>query len=192
MRTTIYFKYGAMNSGKSLELIKIAYNYEQNKIKPLILKAKIDTRIKGEIYSRTGLKIKSYEIGDNVEEIEKLITEETKVILIDESQFLNPEVIEKIVALSYKFNVEAVMFFGLKADFRGELFPGSKKIIELCDKLEESTSICWCGKKARQNARIVNNKITKQGPTILVDDANTKVEYTTLCNYHYYFEQLGE
>ncbi len=191
-KTTIYFKYGSMNSGKSLELLKVAYNYEENGILPLILKPKIDTRAKNKVVSRIGIVKEAYEIDDDITVLEDLITSDMKVVLVDEAQFLDPKVIEEIVSLSYKNKISSLMFFGLKVDFRGKLFKGSKKIIEMADKIEESTSICWCGKKARHNARVVNGKITKDGPTILVEDDVNVVEYVTLCNYHYFYGELGE
>ncbi len=191
-KTTIYFKYGSMNSGKSLELLKVAYNYEENGIVPLILKPHIDTRAKDQVVSRTGISKEAHEIGNDINLLKDLIVGEKKVVLVDEAQFLSPEVIEEIVRLSYENKISSLMFFGLKVDFRGKLFEGSKKIIEMADKIEESTSICWCGKKARHNARVVNGKITKDGPTILVEDDVNVVDYVTLCNYHYFYGMLGE
>lgn len=194
MKTTIYFKYGSMNSGKSLELIKVAYNYQENDIEVLVLKPELDTRVPGKVSSRTSLSIDAVEIDEsspsNVKA--KLEKSNAKIILIDEANFLSPQVVDEIIDYSYKNDVVSLMFFGLKVDFRGELFAGSKRIIECADKIEESTSICWCGKKARQNARVVNNQIVKNGPTILVDDENVTVDYTTLCNYHYHMEMLSE
>ncbi len=195
-KTTIYFKYGSMNSGKSLELIKVAYNYSENNIIPVVLKPSLDTRSVGFIYSRTGLKLKALEFDcTNILAFEELLNNldlTSKVILIEESNFIIPEIIDLLVDFAYKNDIKSLMFFGLKNDFRGNLFEGSKRIIELADKIEESTSICWCGKKARQNARIVNGKITKDGETVLVDDDNTQVEYRVLCNYHYHMNDLGE
>lgn len=193
MSTKIYFKYGAMNSGKSLELIKIAYNYQENNINCLVLKPSIDTRAKNQIFSRVGLRWDAIEINNDCNEVNRILeNNEHEIILIEEANFLSKEVVDTIVEFAYENNVKAVIFFGLKVDFRGELFEGSKRIIELCDKMEESTSICWCGRKARQNARVVNGKIIKDGPTIMVDDAQTKVEYRTLCNYHFNQELLME
>lgn len=195
MSCTIYFKYGAMNSGKSLDLIKIAYNYEQRNISSLVLKPEIDTRMPGHVYSRAGLNIKAQEISCvDVESVKSMLNETInghKVILIEEANFLTKEIVDVIVSFGYEHNLDAVLFFGLLSDFRGDLFEGSKRIIELADKIEESTSICWCGKKARKNVRLINGEITKIGPTILVDNDATKVEYTTLCNYHYYRNQLS-
>ncbi len=190
-KTTIYFKYGCMNSGKSLELMKVAYNYKENGIYPVILKPIVDTRAHNEVVSRTGLRMEAFEI-DSDTNISNLLKDNTRVVLVDEAQFIDPQKIEEIVGAAYEKKIPSVMFFGLKNDFRGELFAGSQKIIELADKIEESTSICFCGKKARQNARVVNGKITKSGPTILVDDGLNKIEYVTLCNYHYYKGVTGE
>lgn len=191
MKTRIYFKYGAMNSGKTLELLKIAYNYEENGITPLILKSVIDTRSSDKVYSRIGLEKKAIEISEK-SDVEEVLKDIPKVILIDESQFLNPELIDAIIDFSYKNNIETIMFFGLKNNIHGELFPGAKRIIERSDKIEESTSICWCGTKARQNARVVNNKIDKKGPTIIIENKENKVEYVTLCNYHFFSEELKD
>ncbi len=193
-KTSIYFKHGCMNSGKSLELIKVAYNYRENGIDCLVLKPMLDTREQGKVSSRTKLQVDAVEIDeqDSIDVKSKLELNTSKIILVDEANFLSPDVVDTIIDFSYEHDVATLMFFGLKVDFRGELFAGSKRIIECADKIEEATSICWCGKKARQNARIVNGVVTKEGPTILVDDDSTKVEYMPLCNYHYRLEQLDE
>lgn len=196
MKTDIIFNYGSMNSGKSLELIKIAFNYQQQGHQCLILKPVIDTRVPNFIYSRTGLQIPAIEIDqDSIDDVNEKLNLNYKgkiAILIEESNFLKKEVVDVIIDFSYKNNVSSVMFFGLKNDFRGNLFEGSKRIIERSDKIIESTSICWCGKKARQNARVVNGEISKEGPTIMIEDGKVKVDYVTLCNYHYALGILNE
>lgn len=191
MKTAIYFKYGAMNSGKSLELLKVAYNYEENNIKPLILKSAIDTRSVGKIFSRIGLEKDATEI-DETTSFSSLITDQTKVILVDECQFLSAKKVDEIISNAYEKNVETIMFFGLKNNIHGNLFEGTKRIIECADKIEESTSVCWCGKKARQNARIINGKIDKKGPIIIIENSENEVKYITLCNYHFYSEEINK
>lgn len=196
MPTKVQFTYGAMNSGKSLELIKVAYNYKENNISCLILKPEIDTRAKSKVVSRTNLSIDAVETPENdPEKLLKLLETEigdSKVIMIDEANFYNEREIDVIIDFAYDKELSSVLFFGLKSDFKGNLFEGSKRIIERADKIEESTSICWCGKKARQTARIVNGKVTKEGPIILVEDENTVVNYTSLCNYHHHKGELSE
>ncbi len=190
LNTTIYFKYGSMNSGKSLELIKVAYNYAENDIKSLVIKPRIDSRKPGKVFSRVGLELEAYEIPvDNIKVVTELMEKELgnyKVILIEECNFFNKEVIDSIINFAYLHNIYSVMFFGLKVDFKGELFPGTKRVIERADKIEEATSVCWCGKKARQNGRVLNGLLTKEGPTIVIEDGSNTVEYITLCNYHFY------
>ncbi len=193
-KTTIYFTYGSMNSGKSLELIKVAYNYNENDINCLVLKPKLDTRAQGKVTSRTSLSVDAIEIDeqDANQTLAALEANHSNIILVDEANFLKAEVVDAIIDYCYRHDVSTLMFFGLKVDFRGNLFEGSKRIIECADKIEEATSICWCGKKARQNARVVNGQIIKDGPTILVDDVNVTVDYVPLCNYHYRMEMLNE
>lgn len=193
-KTTIYFTYGSMNSGKSLELIKVAYNYKENGINCLVLKPQLDTRVPGKVSSRTKLQVDAIEIDEsNMEEaLATVAKNHANIILVDEANFLSTQVVDGIIDYCYRNGVHTLMFFGLKVDFRGNLFEGSKRIIECADKIEEATSICWCGKKARQNARVVNGQIVKAGPTIMVDDANTTVDYTPLCNYHYHMEMLND
>lgn len=193
-KTTIYFTYGSMNSGKSLELIKVAYNYNENGIDCLVLKPQLDTRVPGKVSSRTNLQVDAIEINEsNMEEtLAQVTANHADIILVDEANFLTAAVVDGIIDYCYQNDVHTLMFFGLKVDFRGNLFEGSKRIIEWADKIEEATSICWCGKKARQNARVVNGEIVKDGPTILVDDENTTVDYIPLCNYHYHMEMLNE
>ena len=194
--TTIYYKYGSMNSGKSLELIKVAHNYMENGIKSIIFKPSIDTRRPGKVYSRVGLEMDAFEIKlDDAEAVKKILNQELGnffVILVEECGFLTKEVIDAMVDFAYDNNIYSVMFFGLKVDFRGELFEGTRRVIERADKIEEATSICWCGKKARQNARVVDGHVSKEGPTVVIDDGSTKVDYVTLCNYHFYKKQLKD
>jgi len=192
--TTIYFKYGSMNSGKSLELIKVAHNYKENDIHSLVLKPSIDTRRPGKVFSRVGLELDAYELdSEDVEAVKNIMQKELgnyKVILVEECNFLSPAVIDAIVDFAYDNGISSVMFFGLKVDFRGNLFTGTTRAIERADKIEEATSICWCGKKARQNGRVLNGKLTKDGPTVVIEDDKNVVEYVTLCNYHFYKEEL--
>ncbi len=193
-KTSVYFKYGCMNSGKSLELIKVAYNYQENDIESLILKPMLDTRVSGKVYSRTNLSMDAIDIKENDPiQIQTALNDKignSKVILIDEANFLSADAVDVIIDYAYNNLIETVMFFGLKVDFRGNLFEGTRRIIERADKIEESTSICWCGKKARQNARVINGKIVKDGETILVDDGLSDIKYIPLCNYHFHKEEL--
>lgn len=189
MNTKVIFKYGAMNSGKSLDLIRVAHNYNELGLPYLVLKSSLDTRMPGLVYSRTKLSLPANEINSiKINDIVRLITENknAKCILVDESNFLSAEAIDTIIDLAYLHQIDSVIFYGLKNDFTGQLFEGSKRILERADEIEESTSLCFCGRKARQNARIVDGALVRDGKSIVVDDGNSDVVYIPLCNHHYH------
>lgn len=200
--TKIVFKYSSMNSGKSLELIKTAYNYKERNMETIIIKPKTDNRIEDKkIYSRPGLEWDCEFVDEFIESVEgsnktydnvvKLTN--IKCIMVDEAQFLSEKEVDVLVDICYKHNVKALMFFGLMLDFTGHMFEGSKRIVEKSDKLEEVVGVCWCGCKTRKTARVVNGEIATSGETIVVDKrSNDKVKYVPLCNYHYHTKNLGE
>lgn len=199
--TKIIFKYAAMSAGKSLDLIKVAYNYQERNMETVVLKPKTDTRIEGKkIYSRSGLEWDCEFVDEFIESIEgsnknhdnivKLTN--VKCIMVDEAQFLSEQEVDKLVDICYKYNVKALMFFGLMLDFAGFMFEGSKRIVEKSDKLEEVVGVCWCGKKTRKTARVINGEIATHGETIIVEKrSGNEVEYVPLCNYHYHTKDLG-
>jgi thymidine kinase len=102
-------------------------------------------------------------------------------ILIDEAQFLTRAQVMQLCDLSDRTGIP-VMAFGLRSDFRGELFPGSAALLALADRIEELKTICWCGKKATMNARIVDGKVTLEGPQVLIGGNES---YTALCRKHW-------
>lgn len=160
----LYFKYGAMNSGKSIEILKVAHNYEEQDKNVLLFTSGIDNRDEvGVVSSRVGLRRKVTAIYDdtNVFEIVKehhAKKEPLYCILIDEVQFLKKHHIIQLTEIVDKLNIP-VMGFGLKNDFQNELFEGSKYMLIYADKIEEMKTICWfCDKKATMNLRVDENK----------------------------------
>lgn len=155
----LYFKYGTMGSGKSLQLISIAKNYELQSKKVLILSPKIDSRTDN-IFSRNGSTfpcIKFDETEDLYIVIEKFINENIKCILIDESQFLNKKQVYQLASVADNLDIP-VIAFGLKTNFKGELFEGSKVLLEVADSIEEIKTVCWfCNRKAIFNMRVDKN-----------------------------------
>lgn len=196
--TKIIFKFGAMNSGKSLELIKVAHNYKERGMETIALKPITDSRVQGnEIYSRTGLTLKcefvDWFILDNKNVNVNKVLRKTECILVDECNFLTKEEVEEIIDIAYRNEVKTLIFFGLMLDFTGHMFEGSKRVVELADKLEENTSVCWCGKKTRKTARVINGQIATHGETIIVEKrSGNEATYVPLCNYHYHTKDLGE
>jgi len=153
----LYFKYGAMDSGKSIEVLKVAHNYEEQEKPVLIFTSGIDDReAVGYVSSRIGLSRKAIPIFDetNVFEMVQVSVKRPYCVLVDEVQFLNREHILQLTEIVDKLNIP-VMGFGLKNDFQNNLFEGSKYFLLYADKIEEMKTICWfCEKKAIMNLRI--------------------------------------
>lgn len=180
-----------MGSGKSIDLLKTSYNYKERGKKTLILTSSLDTRYGNCIVkSRIGIEEKAIGVSndDSILEIFKLNCIEKKdnspnidCVLVDEVQFFNEKQIIELSDIVDIYNIP-VIAYGLKSDFKQELFPGSKKLLCICDIIEIIPSICWCGKKATVNARIVNDKIVYSGDQILIGGNE---QYMSLCRKHW-------
>ncbi len=176
------FKYAAMNSGKTLDLIRTAYNYEENGCKTLVIKPRIDTKGENKITSRIGVyRDVDYLIDENDSILEVLYNklEKTKCIFADESQFFTKEQIDDLFVISKVFNVD-VICYGLRLNFKMQAFEGSKRLLEISDILEELKTMCSCGNIARYVGRKVNGNFTIDGDEVVIDGTND-VEYISLC-----------
>lgn len=156
----LYYKYGAMNSGKSIEILKVAHNYQEQNKPVLLFTPGIDTRDEeGYISSRIGLREKAIAIYEqtNIFTIVKNYSNKPYCILIDEVQFLSKEQVLQLTKIVDELAIP-VMGFGLKNDFRNELFEGSRYMLIYADKIEEMKTICWfCERKATMNLRVDGN-----------------------------------
>lgn len=178
----LHFNYATMNAGKSIEVIKTAYNYEENGFKTLILKPKIDTKDGDYISSRAGLRRKAdilIDKNDSMIDLLKGKINDLYAILIDEVQFLTKDQIEELFLISKTCDVP-VICYGLRLNFKGEAFEGSKRLLELSDVLEELPTICECGKIARMVGRKVNGEYVTEGDEIIID-GSSNIEYVPLC-----------
>ena len=183
----LVFKFSAMNGGKSISILQTAHNYRENGFKITLIKAKIDTKGKNCIVSRVGL---SEPVDILLKSNESLLTEKnyriyytSKIILVDEVEFLNESQIDDLWTIAHLINIP-VIAYGLKSNFMGEIFSdGIAKLFGVADDIEEigSSSLCGCGKKAVFNARKVNNKFSSSGSVVLIDGAKEDVEYVPLC-----------
>lgn len=188
----LYYRYGAMNSGKTTLLLQVAHNYEERGMKVLILKPKIDTKGNNQLVTRIGLKRK---VDHLIEKDEKLINYLNKIkkdiacILVDEAQFLNRDQVDDLFMFT-KLKDVAVICYGLRSDFKTMAFPGSLRLFEIADTLEELYTICRCGKRAKFNGRIVNGKFTAIGDQVAIDGEN-EVKYESLCGKCYLEKVLG-
>lgn len=180
----LYFRYGAMNCGKTTSLLQVAHNYEERGMKVVLIKPSIDTKANDSVSSRIGVERKVDHLvspEENLKGYLNLLVGNTSCVLVDEAQFLSESQIEELFVFSKLTNIP-VICFGLRCDFRTNLFPGSKRLFELADEIEELYTICRCGRKARFNARIVNGEFTLDGDQVAIDG---DVEYESLCGKCY-------
>lgn len=182
----LYYRYSTMNAGKSIELIKVAYNYEERGKRVLALTPSVDDRFGvGVIASRIGVQREAVAISDDTNILELFMKENKKnpidCVLVDECQFLKKHHVQELVEIVDSCDVP-VLAYGLKNDFKNELFEGSYYMLVYADKIEEIKTICWCGRKATMVARIVDGKFVKTGEQIVVGGNNM---YISLCRKHY-------
>jgi thymidine kinase len=189
----LYYRYSTMNAGKSIELIKVAYNYEERGKKVLALTPSVDDRYGvGVISSRIGITREAFAISDDTNILELFMRESKKenidCVLVDECQFLKKHHVQELVEIVDSCDVP-VLAYGLKNDFKNELFEGSYYMLVYADKIEEIKTICWCGRKATMVARIVDGRFVKTGEQIVVGGNDM---YISLCRKHYNDGRLGE
>ena len=188
----LYYRYGAMNSGKTTLLLQVAHNYEERGMKVLILKPKIDTKGEDTIVTRIGLKRKvDHLIGkdENLNDYLKTVDKNIACILVDESQFLSRDQVDELFMFTKLKNI-SVICYGLRSDFKTMAFPGSLRLFEIADTMEELYTICRCGKRAKFNGRIVNGEFTSSGTQVAIDGEN-EVKYESLCGKCYLEKVLG-
>lgn len=162
------YYYGTMNSSKTANALMQKYSLEQRNINVLLLKPLIDTRTKGNIVkSRIGLMSEAITFCKEDNLLDKLKSYEYKAIIVDECQFATAEQIEQLKQLTIKCNCN-VYCYGLKTDFSSHLFEGSKRLLELADKLVELETYCDCGNVATINARFLDGKLVTEGDQIVI------------------------
>lgn len=193
----IYFKYGAMKSGKSMDCLRAIYNYQENGMEVVVAKPATDTR-STKIASRNGAEVECLSIQPNDWQLQIIVAAIRKerehnldvkaeyknisAIIIDEAQFLTSKQVESLRGFAYELDIP-VICYGLSVDAFSHLFEGSKRLMELADDLQELIGICGCGRRAKQNARKnPDGTFAKNGATLEIGDA----QYVPLCNKCYY------
>ena len=188
----LYFRYGAMNSGKTTLLLQVAHNYEEQGKPVVLMTSGVDDRSgRGIIASRIGLERKVKPIMDDTNIYDYVNKMDRKIycVLIDEAQFLKKEHVLQLIKSVDELNIP-VMAFGLKNDFRNELFEGSKYLLIYADKIEEMKTICWfCPHKATMNLRIHNGKPVYEGEQVQIGGNES---YYPVCRKHYFHPQLKQ
>ncbi|ANK59884.1 MULTISPECIES: thymidine kinase [Loigolactobacillus] len=188
----LFFHYGAMNSGKTIDILKVAHNYEEQNKSVIIMTSGIDDRDDvGVISSRIGLRRNAIPIFAETN-LEKVVAQEdpkAACILIDEAQFLKKHHVLELATIVDDWNIP-VMTYGLKNDFQNELFEGSKYLLLYADKIVEIKTICWfCNKKALMNMRVTNGKPVYQGQQIEIGGNEA---YYPVCRHHYFHPDLAK
>ena len=176
------FKYSTMNAGKTLDLLRTAYNYEENNYKVIVLKPKVDTKGEDSIVSRIGLKRKVDYLIQKDDSITKTIVNDLnncKCILVDEAQFLSKKQVDELFIISKEFDID-VICYGLRLNFRMEAFEGSMRLLEIAEELEELKTMCKCGNVARYVGRKINDEFTLDGDEIIIDGTDN-VSYIPMC-----------
>lgn len=180
----LYFRYGAMGSSKTANAIMVQYNYHERGQNALMVKPRLDNR-DGEriVGSRSGLSAPCI----YMEELETVDFSAYNCIIVDEAQFLRKEQVAQLVQIVDEMNIP-VICYGLRADFRGELFEGSTWLMAWADTIEEIKTVCWCGRKATCNARVVDGKVAREGEQIVLGGNES---YVALCRRHWKTGELA-
>ena len=174
----LYFRYGAMGSSKTANAIMVQYNYHERGQNALMLKPRLDSRDGARIVaSRSGISAPCLYI----EELDKVDLSAYDCIIVDEAQFLKKEQVWRLTEIVDKMNIP-VICYGLRADFQGNLFEGSTWLMAWADTIEEIKTVCWCGRKATYNARVVDGKVAREGEQIVLGGNES---YVALCRRHW-------
>ena len=183
----LYFKYGAMGSSKTAQALITKYNYEENDMKVWLIKPSADTRDGAAIIrSRIGLEAKCEIATPNTDIYERFRATRMgacDVIIADECQFLTISQIDQLRAIVNDFSVP-VLCFGLRTDFQTKLFPGSLRLMELADCIEEIKTMCDCGAKATVNARISDGYIVTEGAQVVLGGNDCYIAMCHRCYIH--------
>lgn len=188
----LYFRYGAMNCGKSTALIQVAHNYEERGMRVVIVKPEVDTKGDNSVVSRMGTKRTVDILASQTTDLYSTVLSQHKqkaigCLLVDEAQFLQPSQVDQLFQLVVINNIP-VIAYGLRSDFLTNSFPGSRRLFELAHSVEELKTICRCGKKALFNGRKVNGNFIFSGAQVAIDGAK-KIEYESLCASCYFQER---
>ena len=186
----LYFRYGAMNSGKSTHLMQVAHNYEERGMRVILIKPSTDKKGGDKLVSRLGVERKvdilCEKKMDIYEEIKKWQEVKFKIdcILVDEVQFMTKEQVDQLFKIAVVLDIP-VICYGLRTDFMMEGFVGSTRLLLLAHSIEEMKTICKCGRKAILNGRKINDEFVFEGEQVAIDNIDN-VQYESLCGHCYF------
>ena len=184
-----------MGCGKTMQLLQVAFNYEECGMKVCVIKPDTDTKHGTKLYTRIGPERETnfcFKRTTNLYDKISQNYQDVQCVLVDEAQFLTKKQVDELMLVTIKLDIP-VMCYGLRLNFKCEDggFEGSTRLLQAAHEIEEIKTICECGKKATLNARFLNGQLVTDGPDVLIDDGKTKIEYRALCPacYHRYTRQ---
>ena len=189
----LYFNYSSMNAGKSTALLQANHNYLERGMKTMMFTFSEDNRFeKGMIVSRIGIKSNAHPFNSSTdihtEVSNQLKQEKVDCLLVDEAQFLTKKQVHDLGRVVDELKIP-VLTFGIRTDFQGELFEGSKYLLAWADNLKEIKTVCWCGRKAKMVVSINDKKeIISEGEQI---EIGGNERYVPLCRSHFVSKNLG-
>lgn len=191
----LYFRYGAMGCGKTMQLLQVAFNYEERGQKVCVMKPATDTKNGTKLLTRIGPERETdfcFSRNDDLyKEVSKKFSK-ADCVLVDEAQFLTSEQVDQLMLVTVKLDIP-VMAYGLRLNFRREDggFEGATRLLQQAHDIEEIKTICECGHKATYNARFLDGRLVADGPDVLIDDGSLEVKYQALCPkcYQKYLEE---
>lgn len=185
----LYFRYGTVGSAKTLNLLAVAHNYGQQGKNVYLIKPELDTRWDvATVRSRAGLEQKADLLVTPTTKLDLDILEGMDCILVDEAQFLSADLIDQLRNITEAMDIP-VICYGLRTDFRTALFPGSRRLLEVADAIEEIKTTCaFCNRKAIYNLKLLNDKPTLSGPSI---DLGAEEKYLPSCHRCYRAKLVG-
>ncbi len=181
----LYFRYGTMGCGKTMQLLQTAFNYEERGMKVCVIKPKTDTKNGTKLLTRIGPERETdlcFRKEVNLYEVISQAFPKVNCILVDEAQFLTPKQADELMEITVKLDIP-VIAYGLRLNFRQDDkgFEGATRLLQIAQDIEELKTICECGRKATVNTRMLDGKIVTEGPDILIDDGTTEIEYRAFC-----------
>ena len=184
----LFFRYGAMNSGKSTAMLQVAHNYEERDQGVVLVKSSVDTKGDDQIVSRLGVTRQADLLLSPGQDLRAALqalsaqrsdlSDGVACVLIDEAQFLTPGQVDQALAIAVLDEIPVVAF-GIRTDFRTKAFPGSQRLMEVAHSLQEMKTICRCGNKAVFNARLGEHGIIREGEQVMIDGEAAR--YEALC-----------
>ncbi len=183
----LYFRYGAMGCGKTMQLLQVAFNYEERGHQVCVMKPKTDTKNGEKLLTRIGPeRVTDFCFGkeDDLFSYLKKHIKDKKIscVLVDEAQFLTSKQVDQLMKVTTDLGVP-VMAYGLRLNFRltDGGFEGATRLLQMAHDIDEIKTICECGRKATLNARFLNGEFMADGPDVLIDDGTSEVEYRAIC-----------